>query len=73
MSCWVYNSPFTVVGKVVGTLSADTVWSATVGAAGLGSSFGFTGAGVGLTGLGLAGATTSSNFTGLSLYGVAVI
>ena len=50
---------------MLGTLSASTLWSAAVGVAGFGSSFGVVGAG--LTGLGLAGATTSSNFTGLSL------
>ena len=72
LSFWYFNSPFTVVGKVAGTLSAVTAWSGTVGAAGLGSSFGFTGAGAGVTGFGLAGATTSSNFTGLSLYSLAV-
>ena len=65
LSFWYFNSPFTVVGKVAGTLSAVTAWSGTVGATDLGSSFGLVGAGV--TGFGLAGATTSSNFTGRSL------
>jgi len=45
----------------------------TLGAAGLGSSLGFTGVGLGVTGFGLAGTTTSSILAGLSVYGVAVI